>query len=139
MTIPKQKFREIILQLLYASNIPDEDRKESLDLLMKELNITKKNMIEAETRLNAILECRDELDKLISQVSNSYDFDRIQRVEKNILRMGVYELIYDQEIPQKVAISEAMRLCRKFSTPEAARFVNGILDALHQEKKEQAS
>jgi N utilization substance protein B len=71
------------------------------------------------------------IDEKITSLSPDYSFARISRVEKTILRLGVYEILFDDLIPPLVAISEAIRLTRKFGTPESARFVNAILDRVY--------
>jgi transcription antitermination protein NusB len=132
MSIPKQKFREIILQLLYSYDMAKPDEGEVISIIMETLSVSKKTVREAFSRMNQILEKRDEIDKLIESSSLSYSLERIQRVERNIIRLGAFELLYDEEIPPKVAITEAMRLAKKFSTPEAASFVNALLDAFYK-------
>ncbi len=76
----------------------------------------------------------EEIDALITRFSLSYQFDRIARVEKNVLRLGVYELCFSESMPPKVAIAEAIRLTRKFSTAESSSFVNAVLDAVFQDR-----
>lgn len=132
MALSNQKFREIVLQLLYSQEIAQSDDALMLELMMAELAVSKKNVRLAQERTHKIKKLLPKIDQLITSVSTSYDFDRIQVVTKNILRLGVYELIFDEEIPQKVAIAEAIRLSRKFNTPESASFVNALLDNLYQ-------
>lgn len=136
MAVPQQKIREIIFQLLFSYDMAEPHRQDMESLLMKELSVTRKTMRQAQEKVDKILTKISELDELISSIIESYEFSRIQRVEKNILRIGVFELFMDDSIPEKVAIAEAMRLARKFSTKEAASFVNAVLDALL--KKENA-
>ena len=69
---------------------------------------------------------------MIRKTAVSYAFERIQSVERNVLRLGVFEMLYDSSIPPKVAISEAMRLSRKFSNPESSHFINALLDHLYK-------
>lgn len=130
MSIPKQKFREIIFQLLFSYDLADPDSLDMSELLMKELSVTRKTMREAQSIVERILSSQEEIDEMIAQTVETYHFSRVQIVEKNILRLGVYELFMDDEIPEKVAISEAMRLARKFSSNEASTFVNAVLDTL---------
>lgn len=134
MTIPQQKFREIVFQILYSYDIGHAQEEDMIELIMKELEVTKKIVRAAIERVSLIKAKQNEIDKLIKNTSQSYAFERIQTVEKNILRIGAFELLYDDQIPPKVAISEAMRLARKFSTPEAASFVNAVLDNLYKAK-----
>ena len=100
--------------------------------LRKELRISLDSVSEAGARAKEILQFKDQLDEAIASSSDAYEFSRIPLVERNILRLGLYELLYDPAIPPKVALAESIRLTRKFSTPEAARFVNAILDHLYR-------
>jgi N utilization substance protein B len=133
MALPPQKFREIVFQLLYSQDFTPIDPAESIPFMMHELNVTKRTMLEVHARIDKILEKYPEIDRKIEASSISYSFERISKVEKTILRVGVFELLYDDAIPEKVAIAEAIRLSRKFGTPESAQFVNAILDAIYKE------
>lgn len=135
MSLPQQKYREIVFQLLYSLDIGNPKEEDIISLLMKELSVTKVTMRQAWQRAQSILSHKKEIDNRIRQTAVSYEFDRIQVVERTILRLGVFELFHDPNIPPKVAISEAMRLARKFSTPEAASFVNALLDHLYKGEK----
>jgi transcription antitermination protein NusB len=126
--LPQQKFREMVLQILYSSDFAPLNNEEMLDLLMNELEISKKNVKTAQIRAQQILDKLPEIDLLIASTSTSYEIDRIHQVTKNILRLALYELLYDPEIPKKVAIAEAIRLARKFGSPESTSFINAILD-----------
>lgn len=132
MALSQQKFREIVFQLLYSQEIISPDENLMLELMMAELAVSKKNVRLAQERVGKIKLLLSEIDSLITSVSTSYDFDRIQVVTKNILRLAVYELLYDEDIPPKVAIAEAIRLSRKFNTAESASFVNAVLDQLYK-------
>jgi N utilization substance protein B len=127
-----QKFREILFQLLYSHEIGHPNEEDMIPLIMKEVSVTRKTVREAQEKLQALLEKLPEIDEIIAKTSVSYSFERIQNVEKNILRLGVFELIYEADIPPKVAIAEAMRLARKFGSPEAASFVNALLDNIYK-------
>lgn len=129
MSLPAQKFREVVFQMLYSYDTGRATDEDMLDLLSSELAVTKKSVREAQMRVHQLLSHLPEIDALISNTSQSYAFERIQTVERNILRLGIYEMVFDPAIPEKVAIAEAMRLARKFSTKESATFINAILDA----------
>ncbi len=124
--LAQKKFREIILQLLFSIDMGEGKQEEILPLLMRELSVSKKIVTQAFERATSIWEKRQSLDQKIGELSQTYDFTRIGRVEQNVLRLGVYEL-EAQEIDHEVAIAEAIRLARKFASPEAASFVNAIL------------
>lgn len=135
MSIPQEKAREIVFQMLYGYDVGRANENELVELLMKELAVTKKSVLEAQDRVHQIAAILPELDEMISAASRTYNFNRIQVAERNILRLGVFELFFDKAIPAKVAIAEAIRLARKFGTPESAAFVNAILDTLYKVSK----
>lgn len=134
MPVPQQKFREIVFQLLYSYDLGRASEEDMLPLLMKELAVTRKVVRSAQEKVRKIIEKQNEIDEDIARISKSYEFERIQSVERNILRLGVYEMLYDDDIPPKVAIAEGMRLARKFGTPESASFINALLDHLYKHK-----
>lgn len=132
MALPPQKFREIVIQLLYCQDFTPIDPVESIPFMMNELKVTKKTMIEVHDRLDKIVAQLDGIDAKIRETSTEYTFDRISKVERTIIRLGLYELFFDPSLPAKVVFAEAIRLCRKFGSPESANFVNAILDSIHK-------
>lgn len=132
MTVPAQKFRELVFQMLYSYNIGRSKDEDMVELFSKELYLSKNVVREAQERVHQLLSHLDEIDEQIRKTSRSYEFERIQTVEKNILRLGIFELFYDQSIPMKVAIAEAKRLAKKFSTKESASFIHAVLDAAYR-------
>lgn len=73
---------------------------------------------------------QEQIDTLIRKYSKNWDFSRISVVNKAILRLSVYALLYTWEVPKNVTIDEAVELTKEFESEESARFVNGILDAI---------
>lgn len=132
MPLPPQKFREIVFQLLYSQDFAESDKEETAHMIMGELKVTRKALAEAQERVCLMESFFPAIDEKISLASTSYSFDRISRVEKVILRLGLFEILHDPAIPSPVAIAEAIRLARKFGTPESAHFVNAILDKVYK-------
>ena len=89
---------------------------------------------EAETRLFAdplirgVLQFRDAIDEQIKKHARNWDFHRIAAVDRNIMRLAIYEMLHREDIPPVVSINEAVDIAKKFSTQESGKFVNGILD-----------
>lgn len=135
MALPKEKFREIVFQLLYSSDFAPGEKGESVPLIMEQLGVTKRTLGQALEVQSKILQCQSELDTHIRTLSTEYPFERIPRIEKTILRLGAFELLYDASVPPKAVIAEAIRLCRKFAAPESGKYVNAILDALYKYKE----
>jgi N utilization substance protein B len=82
---------------------------------------------------------RDEIDDLIGQHTMGWRFERLALIDRNILRLGVFELLYLSSIPPEVAINESVELCKKYGTERAQVFVNGILDRIWKETKDEDS
>lgn len=134
MALPVQKFRELVFQMLYSYDIGKPEDQDIMDLLSHELAVTHKSTRDAQLRCQLIFTHLKEIDALIAKTSLSYEFERIQTVERNILRLAIFEILFDEnkDIPYKVSIAEALRLARKFSTKESASFINAILDAVYK-------
>ena len=81
-------------------------------------------------RVNAVINLIPELDERINQVAEGWKTRRMGRVELSILRLAVYEMKYDPDIPEKVAINEAVELAKRFGGKDAPAFINGILAKL---------
>ena len=94
---------------------------------------------EAETRLFAeplikgTLEHRDLIDEKIKSHAKNWDFHRIAAVDRNIMRLAIYEMLHREDIPPVVSINEAVDIAKKFSTQDSGKFVNGILDKIRGE------
>jgi N utilization substance protein B len=78
---------------------------------------------------------RDRIDQVISDAALNWRVDRMTRVDRNVLRIAVYELLFEPDIPTRASINEAIELAKRFGTQESAPFVNGILDKVAQAEK----
>ena len=81
-------------------------------------------------KFQAILKCREEIDRMIDEHTTGWKTTRMNKVDLTILRLAVYEMKWDEEIPTNVAINEAVELSKKFSGDEGPSFVNGVLAKL---------
>lgn len=84
----------------------------------------------AASLVRGTLEHVEEIDKLIAEVAQNWDLSRMATIDRNVLRLGTYELLYRDDIPPKVSINEAIELGKNYSTAESGTFVNGILDRI---------
>ena len=84
--------------------------------------------------VNAVIENAAEVDKYITKYATEWPLDQITIVDRNILRIGVYELIFDQNIPAKVAINEAIEIAKAFGGESSGKFVNGVLGAIYKDE-----
>jgi len=86
----------------------------------------------ADPLIKGTLEHRDEIDKIIVEHAKNWDLHRIAGVDRNILRLSIYEMLHREDIPPIVSINEAVDIAKKFSTEDSGKFVNGILDKVKQ-------
>lgn len=133
MSISKQKFREMVFQLLYSQNMSKAHEEDMIPFMMREFLVPRKKVMEAQAHKESVLTRLEEIDVLIKSATENYAFERITGVELNVLRLGLFELLTAQ-LPPLVAISESVRLSRKFGGPEGASYVNAVLDKICKEK-----
>ena len=135
----RRKARECALQMLFAADIADAVPDEVLRTYWAELDDseTEEAAREFATRLAAgTLANLDALDERIRSRAEHWRIPRMAIVDRNILRLAVYEFLYEPT-PRTVAINEALEIARRFSTYEATQFINGILDAIKRDLDEQ--
>jgi N utilization substance protein B len=128
----RSKARKRALDLLYEAEIRGED---VLRLLGERGAGTEPPVPEyAAVLVRGVQEHRAEIDSLLAEHSRGWSLDRMPAVDRNILRIGTYELLFDDQVPDVVAVSEAVSLARDLSTDESPAFVNGLLARLLQLK-----
>ena len=126
----KKELKDELL-LYFDAPFPFEENSEKKEDIT-ELSSLKENLNEDDrrrivARYVEIIDKFDEIDKKISEVSKGWTIDRIGKVELAILRLAVYEILYDEGIPTSVSINEAVELAKKFGPQDSYSFVNGIL------------
>ena len=130
----RYKIRENLFKLLYLKEFHDtEEMKQQTELFFdrEEFEETLKEDINLITdRYNSVVEVISQIDDLINDIANGWTTDRIGKVELSILRLAVYEIKFDENIPVGVAINEAVELAKKYGQDEASTFINGILAKL---------
>lgn len=129
--------REVTLQLLYQIDITKEDPVLALNNywrvnpLEEAVDDTVKSF--ASELVKGTLDNLKVIDEIIAKYATNWQLKRMAVVDRNILRLGCFELVFRADIPPKVTINEAVELAKKFSTQEAGKFVNGILDKVKLE------
>jgi N utilization substance protein B len=86
--------------------------------------------------VEGVIQYQNEIDQFIKRVSSHWKINRMSRVDRNIIRIAVFELLYCDDIPFKVSINEAVNLGKKYGTEESGAFINGILDSIHMFQKQ---
>ena len=130
--------RSIVLQSLFEWDLNDVDKKDVPEVLIRnveEFAPNKTDLLFMEKLLGGVLSKQPELDTVIEKAAPEWPIDRISPVDRNILRLGLYELLFAdrKEVPAKVAINEAIELAKQFGGENSSRFVNGVLGAVYKE------
>lgn len=123
----RHQARERALQILFQYDIHGRPGL-WLDVFWKENEATDEAKAFAERLVAGVLEKKKELDVLIGKYSTNWKISRMPIVDRNILRAGVYELLWMDDVPAKVTVNEAIELAKSFGDDDASKFVNGILD-----------
>lgn len=127
--------REHALKILYQVDITHR----ALDLIlidywkMEEVN-DEEVMTYAKTVVEGVLKQLKTIDDKISEYATNWQLKRMAVIDRNVMRIGLFELYYNKEIPPKVAINEAVELAKKYGDLESSKFVNGILDKIHKKE-----
>lgn len=126
----RSSLREQVFKLLFRiefNSAEEMPQQEEMFFSSGDLQATDRDKAYITDKVNAIVEKIPEIDRQLSDKMKGWTIDRVGRVELAILRLGVYEILYDEEIPAGVAISEAVELAKKFGADNAGSFVNGVL------------
>lgn len=130
----RRRGREIALQALYLAEITKMDAEKALRSINYQQQVDPQIMKFAEGLANGTMEHVAELDSLIKKIARNWEIDRMAALDRNILRLGAYEIIYELETPVSVIIDEAVEIAKTFSTNDSGKFVNGILDKIKEER-----
>lgn len=84
--------------------------------------------------LQGVEEHREEIDRWIEERAEGWPLERLHSVDRNLLRLAIYELLYREDVPPEVAIDEAVELAKKYGTERSPAFINGILDRIYKER-----
>ena len=126
----RRKARELALQMLYEHDVagtePQEMFRRSDELQQAPEGI----QTFAQRLVSGTLLHRDDLDALISRQADHWRLARMPVVDRNILRLALFELLHEPDTPRPVVIDEALEIAKRFSTPKSSQFINGILDGV---------
>lgn len=142
--VTRRQAREIAVQSLYWIEMNEVSAEEAVHSVMEQLReLEEKDLKEDDKTLAFILalvkgvrERLDSIDEWISRSLRGWKLDRLSRVDKQILRMAVFEMIYYDETPPIVAVNEAVELAKAFGDEQSGKFVNGVLGKILQDREE---
>lgn len=131
--------REQVFRLLFREEFhPAEDMPEQIRLFLEDTDtvISEKDAAYISQRVEKVQEKISELDKLIDENTEGWDTNRMGKVELTVLRLACYEIVFDQDIPDSVAIDEAVELAKTYGQETSGGFVNAILGKIVKRDKE---
>ena len=126
----RRELREQIFKLIFRAEFYDKEElpeQEKLFFEDYELNMKPEDETYISEKSNKILEKLDEIDGMINQEAKGWTTERMGKIELTILRLAIYEIKFDEDVPACVAINEAVEIAKKFGQEESAGFVNGVL------------
>jgi transcription antitermination protein NusB len=127
----RRKAREITLQVLYELDVLRIGVQEAIDRFWANFDAPEEAKAFSSSLIEGTWNNIEQIDGLISGSSENWTMARMSRVDKSILRMAVYELLFCQDIPPKVTLNEAIDLGKVYGSENSGAFINGILDALY--------
>lgn len=127
----RRKAREVALQVLYQIDVLKVDVKEATQLFWSNFKAPEETKEFSSILIEGTCNHREEIDRLISSCSENWSLERMAKVDRNILRIAAYELLYCPDTPYKVILNEAIDLGKDYSSDNSSSFINGILDALY--------
>jgi N utilization substance protein B len=131
----RRKSREIAVQILYQIEIMEQTPEFGVSVFFDNFEV-KDNVVDyAKVLVFGVHEHLDELDLRIEEFSKHWKIDRMTAIDRNILRLSAYELLYNNDVPTKVCINEALEIAKRFSSEDSSSFINGILDAITKSEK----
>jgi len=125
--------REAVIQTLYAQEMGNDKAIEQFEEILKDKKVKGSKAEFAKDLLKGVLAHLDKIDEIIKNHLIDWDFERLDKVDKQILRVGIYEILYT-DTPYQIVIDEAVKIAKNFSEDKAKSFINGILDRVAKEK-----
>lgn len=140
----RRQAREIAVQSLYLIELSELSAELAIDTALEQMHSEeayKYDMPDAQTRafivdlVQGTLQHVERIDKLLTEYLHGWKMDRLSRVDRQILRMALYEMFYIEDTPDKVVINEAVELAKSFGEEQSGKFVNGVLGNVLREKE----
>ncbi|HOW28555.1 MAG TPA: transcription antitermination factor NusB [Elusimicrobiota bacterium] len=131
----RRQSRETALQVLYLLDITSLSVDEALIAVNQNIEAPPKVAEFSKTIIDGVVEQRTRLDELITRYAENWEIARMAAIDRNVLRIGTFEIINHPETPISVIIDEALEIVKTYSTEDSGKFVNGILDKMKSERR----
>ncbi|MFH1084021.1 MAG: transcription antitermination factor NusB [Pseudomonadota bacterium] len=127
----RRRARELAVQVLFHLEFSPGDPSEIFDLICENFNAPKSIRDFSRKLVLGVWEEKETLDRVIAQASRNWRIERMARLDRSILRLAAFEMMFVQDIPAKVSIDEAVELGKKFGSEDSGRYINGVLDNIY--------
>ncbi len=128
----RRQARELAMQALFYMDIRKDASEETLENFCGCFCTSKKSRPFFRKLVNGVLGTKDQIDALVERYSQNWNISRMSCVDRNVMRIAVYEMLYCDDIPPKVSINEAVDIGKKFGTHDSGAFINGIMDSIRE-------
>lgn len=135
----RSRAREAALKVLYQLDITGDPLEEGLRIFFRHHRVPVSSQPFVGALVRGTRERLKEIDEIVSRHATNWTLGRMAIVDRNILRLGTYELLFSDSTPPKVVINEAVELAKRFGTAESGKFVNGVLDSIHKTESNSAA
>lgn len=132
---PRTKAREFAMQALFYMDMCHHIPEEAYELFCENFPVSEKSLPMFSELVNGIIPLISDLDAIIEHFSDNWKTSRMSGVDRNAMRIAVYEMLFREDIPVKVSINEAINIGKKFGTEDSGSFINGILDSIRIAKE----
>lgn len=126
----RHKARILAFQALYGWDMTGNEREALFSFDWLKENVPEDTLLFSRLIISGVLENKKDIDFTIKKHLIKWDFDRLGRVDLSILRISVYSLLFQKDIPSRVVINEAIEISKEFAAPESYKFINGVLDGI---------
>ena len=126
----RRKARELALQALYEVDSAGHEPEEVVDHLLSEEGLPEENANFTRELVSGVIQNREKIDENIQNFAPAWPIEQIPVVDRNILRLAIFEILIDNKVPVKVAINEAVEIAKAFGSDNSSKFVNGVLGSV---------
>jgi len=126
----RRRARELALQALYEVDSAGHEAEEVVNHLLAEERLSEENANFIRELVRGVIQNKEKLNENIQSFAPAWPLEQIPAVDRNILRLAIFEILLDNKVPVKVAINEAVELAKKFGSDNSSKFVNGVLGSV---------
>lgn len=126
----RRKARGLALQALYEIDATEHEKTPVLESLLNEVSLSEENRAFIRKLVDGVLQNKEKIDLHIKNFAPAWPIEQIPIVDRNILRLAIFEVLLNNKVPVKVAINEAVELAKTFGSESSARFINGVLGSV---------